>query len=273
MSYSWKHILTTTLSILTISSVVYAKVRAPEVYAVDEPLSQEIVITQKEQNAVKQLTQPATKGLPGATTGSHRNTQKLQVLGKENQVPVYPAPATPYVQSESFTSLPAYKSQLPAGEFAPDFWTRPRSLFIYNNRTKEQATVTYWANGQLIPSGYWELCRLLRDDREQLMAAMDPRLFDILYGIQGYYHAWKYFKPIEILSGYRSPKTNAMLQSEGAAKASLHMQGKAVDIRIANVSQQNIGNLARYFNQGGVGFYPGSNFTHVDTGPIRTWTR
>ena len=261
-----RHVLLCTL--IGASSVyALAKVRAPEVYTVDEPITKEIVITPKEQQAAHKIAQ-TPKQTPTRTTG-----QSMNVWGSASSVPTYPAPAVPYTQSEVLSSLPAYTSRLPPGEFGADFWTRPRALYVYNVHTKEKATITYWANGQLIPAGYWELCRLLRDHRENLMAAMDPKLFDMMYGIQGYYHAWKHFEPLMILSGYRTPKTNKMLESEGAGKASQHVLGKAVDIRIPGIAQANVGNLARYFNQGGVGFYYGSNFTHIDTGPVRTWTR
>jgi uncharacterized protein YcbK (DUF882 family) len=99
---------------------------------------------------------------------------------------------------------------------------------------------------------------------------IDPNLLNILYNLQ---EALQVSKPFHIISGYRSPLSNSDLHSHsnGVAKNSLHMQGKAVDIRIEGVNSIDIRNTAIALQQGGVGYYPSSDFVHIDTGLARYW--
>ncbi len=111
----------------------------------------------------------------------------------------------------------------------------------------------------------------MRDHKTGEITVFDPRLFDLLYDIErrlGYPAG-----PIEVLSAYRSPRTNARLRrvSRRAARNSLHMYGKAVDIRLPGTSVRRVRDSAISLSRGGVGFYPGSNFVHVDTGSVRRW--
>lgn len=145
-----------------------------------------------------------------------------------------------------------------------------RQLSFYHLHTGEKLSATYWADGEYIAQELQGLNYLLRDHRTNEVQAMDKNLLDLLYVLQqqvdksGAFH---------IISGYRSPKTNAKLrrQSNGVAKRSLHMQGKAIDIRLPGVPLKHLRQAALQLRAGGVGFYPKSNFVHIDTGRPRFW--
>jgi len=111
---------------------------------------------------------------------------------------------------------------------------------------------------------------LLRDFRTGEVARMDPRLYDILHALSVSCGG----EAFEIISGYRSPKTNAMLRKTGGggvAKRSLHMDGKAIDIRLVGCDTARVRDAAIALGAGGVGYYPESDFVHIDTGPVRHW--
>lgn len=163
------------------------------------------------------------------------------------------------------------KKPLAKGEIPSDFWERPRELWLRRHLSKEEVRVVYWKDGKLQSDGYWRACALLRDRHANVMTAIDPTLLDVLCGINGYYRSWQWKHPIVITSGYRSEKTNAALKSEGAAKNSMHLYGKAVDLYIPGIPPEHIGKLGQYLRQGGVGFYPSRGFTHLDTGRLRSW--
>jgi uncharacterized protein YcbK (DUF882 family) len=116
-----------------------------------------------------------------------------------------------------------------------------------------------------------EAQRVLRDWRSGEEHFMDPKLFDVLHGIA---ERLETKGPFQIISGYRSPKTNAMLheRSGGVASHSQHMLGKASDVRIEGVELANLHKAALSLKAGGVGFYPVSNFVHVDVARVRSWT-
>jgi len=150
-----------------------------------------------------------------------------------------------------------------------DFWSYPRRLHLKRVSTGEEVNVVYWANGKIVEDGYKQLSWIMRDVKANEATNMDVRLFDLLYAIQSWvgYYGYKY--PLMITSGYRSPKTNKT--TEGAAKNSMHLQGKATDFYIPNLPWQYVGRLAATYGAGGVGFYPGQSFIHVDTGRVRYW--
>lgn len=145
-----------------------------------------------------------------------------------------------------------------------------RILKLRNLHTGEKVSATYWADGNYVHEEIAGLDRVLRDHRSNEVMAMDQNLYDLLYTLQqqvgkdGSYH---------IISGYRSPATNAKLRSasSGVAKRSLHMRGKAVDIRLPGVELKHLRQAALNMRAGGVGYYPRSNFIHVDTGRPRFW--
>lgn len=149
--------------------------------------------------------------------------------------------------------------------------TRPqRTLSLYNLHTGETFHSVYWAEGRYVPQSLRAIDRVLRDHRTDDIHRIDPRVLDVLAALQD---KLRTRQPFQIISGYRSPATNAMLAStgEGVAKRSLHLEGKAVDIRLPKTSVRTIGRAARSLKAGGVGLYPASNFVHIDTGPVRTW--
>lgn len=172
-------------------------------------------------------------------------------------------------KSAQIPSAPSTPLRL--GEIPADFWTRPRELWLRRQGRAEQVKVVYWQDGQIQAEGYWQACAILRDVRANLMTTMDPTVLDILRGLTGYYQAWNWPHPIVVTSGYRTLATNKALAGEGAAKNSMHLYGRAADLYIPGIPQKDVGNLARYFAQGGVGFYPGKGFTHLDTGALRVW--
>jgi uncharacterized protein YcbK (DUF882 family) len=118
-----------------------------------------------------------------------------------------------------------------------------------------------------------QLNHLLRDFRTSLEKPIDPKLFDLLHELGG---TLETDQPYHIISGYRSPETNAMLRERGGAhtgvaSGSLHMVGKAIDIRLPGVKLDHLRSAAASLKLGGVGFYPSSNFVHIDTGRVRYW--
>jgi len=147
---------------------------------------------------------------------------------------------------------------------------RPRVLSFHHLHTEEKIRVTYRSGNYYQFDGLRRLNRFMRDFRTGEVVTLDPRLFDLLYDIDRHLG---HRGPIEILSAYRSPRTNAMLSrtSRRVARNSLHMQGKALDIRFPGVSTGRVRDSAISLNRGGVGFYPRSNFVHVDTGSVRHW--
>ncbi len=145
-----------------------------------------------------------------------------------------------------------------------------KSLSLYNIHTGEDITTTFWADGAYIPEALNEMNHLLRDYRTGTSTSMNIELFDLLYSIRTNLDS---NKPFNIISGYRSPKTNATLHnhSSGVAKKSLHMEGKAIDINLPGRTLSDLHALAMNLKQGGVGYYPQSNFVHVDVGRVRSW--
>ena len=145
-----------------------------------------------------------------------------------------------------------------------------RALAVYNVHTGESINTTYWEGGEYIPGALHEVNYLFRDFRANETRAIDPRLLDVLYDLRILADS---SKPINLVSGYRSYATNAMLsaQSEGVARHSMHIEGKASDIHIPGVELRDLHRAALSLGAGGVGYYPQSNFVHVDTGRVRRW--
>lgn len=145
-----------------------------------------------------------------------------------------------------------------------------RGLNLYNTHTGEFLKTVYWSQGRYVPKSLVQINRFLRDHRSGDVAQMDPRLLDLMVAV---HKKFGNKGAIHIISGYRSPTTNAMLvaNSDGVAHNSLHMAGKAVDIRIPGASTKMVGKAAKSLKGGGVGTYPSSNFVHIDTGRVRYW--
>jgi uncharacterized protein YcbK (DUF882 family) len=155
-----------------------------------------------------------------------------------------------------------------AGFRAPD--KRARSLSFYNLHTGESLSTVYYENGGYVAGALGEINHILRDFRANEVKPIDPRLLDLLVSLRGRLGTTA---PFDVISGYRSPQTNAMLHahSEGVAMHSLHMDGRAIDIRVPGRELSTLRSAALSLRAGGVGYYPRSDFVHVDTGRVRHW--
>jgi uncharacterized protein YcbK (DUF882 family) len=148
---------------------------------------------------------------------------------------------------------------------------QPREVSLHNLHTGERLEVRYAQDGQYLPAALSQLNHLLRDHRNGEATIIDPRLFDQLHVLAtGAACAPRY----GIISGYRSPASNEQLRehSEGVARHSLHMEGRAIDVRPVQLGTKRLRELALDMKQGGVGFYAKSDFVHLDTGRVRSWT-
>ena len=167
-----------------------------------------------------------------------------------------------------FLALPVTaRAQQPLA--SPAFWDLPRTLWLRRAATGEEIRETYFSNGRLQTRGYDRVCVLLRDVRTGQAVQMHAVLLDILRGMQGWLEGYGYPRPIIVNSGYRSRGTNAM--TEGAALGSMHLRGRAADIRVPGVPTDYLARLGLYLSGGGVGFYPAKGFVHVDSGRLRAW--
>jgi uncharacterized protein YcbK (DUF882 family) len=147
---------------------------------------------------------------------------------------------------------------------------QPRALAFENLHTGERLNAVYWADGRYLPDALRHIMWVLRDFRTDTAHVIDPRLLDLLADL---HLRLGTSEPFQIISGYRSPETNAMLASfsDGVAQNSFHMQGRAIDIRVPGRHLRHVRAAAMSLHMGGVGYYPHSDFLHVDTGPIRHW--
>ena len=145
-----------------------------------------------------------------------------------------------------------------------------RVLSFNHLHTGERLAVEYFSGGVYVPDALSAINQVLRDFRTGDVHEINPGLLDLLHGLTGVTGSRR---PFEVISGYRSPGTNQMLRarSEGVAAGSLHMQGQAIDVRLADVPLAGLRDAALAIRRGGVGYYPASDFVHVDTGRVRTW--
>jgi uncharacterized protein YcbK (DUF882 family) len=145
-----------------------------------------------------------------------------------------------------------------------------RHLSFENLHTGERLNATYWENGAYLPDALSAVNKVLRDFRTGDIHPIAPNLLDLLVALKGTVGT---AAPFQVISGYRSPKTNALLAHEGGGVAakSLHMQGMAIDIRLSDVALPHLRDAALGLQGGGVGFYPRSDFVHVDVGRVRRW--
>lgn len=147
-----------------------------------------------------------------------------------------------------------------------------RQLSFYHTHTGKRLDVVYARNGAYIPSALEEINRFLFDFRTGDAARMDPGLLDLIYDVRA---ALKSDGTYQVVSAYRSPKTNEMLRgrskSNGVAKNSQHLLGKAIDVRLEGVKTAKLRDTALAMKRGGVGFYEASDFVHMDTGRPRSW--
>lgn len=145
-----------------------------------------------------------------------------------------------------------------------------RRIRMYSGRTGEMLDTIYWIDGEYVKDALKEVNHFMRDWRTGDAVTMDARNVDIMAAA---HRLMDVSEPYMLLSGYRSPKTNAMLRSKsgGVAKNSLHMKGQAADLRLKSRSVGQMARAAEKCASGGVGRYSGSNFVHMDCGPVRHW--
>ena len=154
---------------------------------------------------------------------------------------------------------------------SPALAAAPRSLSVLNLHTGEALKATYWDGGAYLPDALAGLDKVLRDHRTGQVHPIAPGLFDLISALNAKLET---SQTVQVISGYRSPQTNASLhaKSAGVATRSLHMDGKAMDLRIGGVALTHLRDAALSLQLGGVGFYPNSNFVHVDVGRVRRWS-
>ena len=147
---------------------------------------------------------------------------------------------------------------------------RDRELSFYNTHTGEKLSATFWSDGKYLSDGIEEISWLMRDHRAGEAHPIDPKLLDLLHNLQA---TVGHKREFQVISGYRSPVTNSMLnkQTSGVAKRSYHMQGKAIDVRMPGFDTRELHTAALSLKAGGVGYYSSSNFVHLDVGRVRYW--
>jgi uncharacterized protein YcbK (DUF882 family) len=145
-----------------------------------------------------------------------------------------------------------------------------RRLKMYNGRTGERLDMIYWIEGEYIRDAVKEVTYFMRDWRNNKIMNIDLRTIDIMAAA---HNLLDVNEPYMLLSGYRSPETNAMLRSRssGVAKNSRHLRGQAADLRLGSRSVHQMARAASACRAGGVGRYSRSNFVHMDCGPVRVW--
>ena len=144
------------------------------------------------------------------------------------------------------------------------------ALEFYHIHTAEKLRIVYREHGAVVPGAVDEINHFLRDFRTGDAHTMDVALLDTLSTIYEHFDRRGNF---EVISGYRSPRTNAALRhaTTGVAKDSLHMFGRAIDVRLTSAATAKLRDAALALQRGGVGYYPKSNFVHIDTGRVRSW--
>jgi uncharacterized protein YcbK (DUF882 family) len=170
--------------------------------------------------------------------------------------------AVAYPQSERQSAAPG----LVAG-------SEQRILAFNHTHTRERIDLTYAVNDQYVPDALRTLNRFLRDHYSGTVGQMDPQLFDLLHQVRQALGG-KSLPAYEVISGYRCPETNNHLRNSrggGVAKRSLHMEGKAIDVRLPGVPLAELRDAAISLEAGGVGYYPSEQFVHIDTGKVRRW--
>jgi len=145
-----------------------------------------------------------------------------------------------------------------------------RRISLYNTHTGERLDAVYWAGGRYEPEALAEVDRILRDHRTGEIKPIDPGLLDSLFSLRTKLGS---SRPFHIISGYRSPETNSFLRAHtrGVAEGSLHIEGKAADVRLPGRGLRALWKAALDLGAGGVGYYGKTGFVHLDTGPVRRW--
>lgn len=145
-----------------------------------------------------------------------------------------------------------------------------RRLSFHNLHTRESLELVYWEAGRYLPHALSSIDDHLRDFRTGDVYPIETGLLDLLHALNG---LLRNSAPLHVISGYRSPATNAMLaaRSSGVARRSYHMYGMAIDIRAPGVPLEHLREAGLALRRGGVGYYPADSFVHLDVGPVRAW--
>lgn len=212
-------------------------------------------------SASQEIASPAQSSLATASSPDKQQKDSLNLRTRRNLLAGVAALALTPVLSSAAAASSKIRKQIVYPE---------RSLSLNNVHTGENERVVYWADGTYLTEGLNRINWILRDFRTSETKSIDPRLLNILYLLT---RTLDVHKPVLVLSGYRSKKTNDMLRrtTEGVARRSFHMAGRAIDIRMPAVPTQHVQRAALHLGGGGVGYYPSSNFVHLDSGPVRTW--
>ena len=176
-----------------------------------------------------------------------------------------------HISRRKFLKLGMLAAALPLQASASAWLAAPeRRLSFHNLHTGEHVDLPYWVQGEYVPESLAEINHVLRDFRNNQVAAIDTRLLDLLDRVKAELGT---SKPFQVISGYRSPATNHLLaeHSSGVAKHSLHMEGKAIDIRLPGIQLADVRRTGLKLQSGGVGYYPASDFVHLDVGRVRAW--
>lgn len=145
-----------------------------------------------------------------------------------------------------------------------------RNISFFNAHTHENLDIVFWKDGNYIAEALPEIDHIFRDTRTEQVKTISTDLLDLLFFVR---QKLQCIEPFHIVSGYRTPKSNNLLRqsTKGVAKNSLHMFGKAVDLRLPGYSLKTLMQTVKSFRAGGVGYYPGPAFVHVDVGQVRYW--
>ncbi|MBV5307915.1 DUF882 domain-containing protein [Chromatium okenii] len=168
--------------------------------------------------------------------------------------------------------LGALLSVAAAPALAKSTFERPRQLSFHHLHSDERISVVYRIGDYYQRDALQRLNVFLRDYRTGDVMPIDPQLYDLLYDVKS--HLGDPDARFEVVSAYRSPQTNAMLRnmSDGVARNSFHLRGQAMDVRFPDLSLRHLRDAALNLNRGGVGYYPRSDFVHLDTGSVRHWS-
>lgn len=193
---------------------------------------------------------------------------------KDQNIPSIQAPARGLISRRSFLNLSSMAAAgallLPSSKSVANVLSSERTLSFHNVHTDEELTIRCCPEKDYDRETRLRFSSLLRDHHADEVREMDPGLIDIFFALSAFTGSTGTFK---ILSGYRSPETNSWLRrfSHGVAEHSMHIEGKAVDIRMDDLSVSEIRQAGMALAMGGVGYYPRSDFVHLDTGRIRHW--
>jgi uncharacterized protein YcbK (DUF882 family) len=222
----------------------------------------------------------ASAGLGGAAAascGSSGTPAQVRTSDATRPAPAAVPATIAQAPVENEAALTPPPDLFDANLLGPDFWTQTREINWVRPQNGETLRVVYWQNGQITAGSYERICHLLRDVEANRQISIDPKLIETLWACQAFCARYGMRHPLQILSGYRTASTNNKLVEQGlsAAHKSLHLDGRAADVRIVDLNTEVLGALVQSFARGGVGFYPRAGeiggWIHADTGLNRAW--